>query len=102
MGTASEADTGALNCTVFFSPNGKHFYYAAIQHSGDYRQGLAYTRLVVDGKTEIKVFQGAANDPRNFIFSPDGDHFAAVFASPTDPERSALFVDGKAVNVPGG
>jgi WD40 repeat protein len=102
VGHGSETNTGALNCTIFFSPNGKHFYYSTIQHSGDYRQGLAYSRLVVDGKTEIKVFEGVPSDLRNIIFSPDGDHFAAVFPSPTDPERSALFVDGKPVAVPGG
>jgi Tol biopolymer transport system component len=102
VGHGSETSTGALNCTIFFSPNGKHFYYFATQHSGDYRQGLAYSRLVVDGKTEIKVFEGVPSDLRNIIFSPDGDHFAAVFPSPTDPERSALFVDGKLIGIPGG
>ena len=102
VGHGSESNSGALNCSIFFSPNGKHFYYYATQHSGDYRQGLAYSRLVVDGKTEAKVFEGAPSDLRNIVFSPDGDHFAAVFPSPTDAERSALFLDGKPIGIAGG
>ncbi len=94
VGSGTETNSGTLNCTVFFSPNSKHFYYIGTKHEGDPRQGLSYSRFVIDGKTELKVFEGSA-DPRNLIFSPDGDHFAAIFASPTNAERTALFIDGK-------
>ncbi len=100
VGTGNETNSGMLNCSVFFSPNSKHFYYTATKHEGDYRQGLAYTRFVIDGKAELKVFESVVS--QNMIFSPDGNHFAAIFADPTNAERSALFIDGKPAGYAGG
>lgn len=101
VGTGSETNDGQLNCTIFFSPNSKHFYYTSTQHKGDYRTGTSYSRFVIDGKTELKVFEGGVSS-RNLIFSPDGDHFAALLSAPTDPEHNALFVDGKPAGYVGG
>jgi Tol biopolymer transport system component len=100
VGTGNETNSGMLNCSVFFSPNSKHFYFTSTKHEGDYRQGLAYTRLVIDGKTELKIFESVPT--QSMLFSPDGNHFAAIFADPTNAERSALFIDGKPAGYAGG
>ena len=103
VATSTEMAGGQFNCSMFFSPNSKHFFYTEYVNKGSWRQGLEYTRLVMDGKTEVKI---GGYDNRNIVFSPDGDHFAMVIQDPMPgPHNEAithLIVDNKPVPFPGG
>lgn len=103
VATEPDPNGAGFNCTTFFSPNSKHFFYTEFVNKGSYRQGLQYTRFVMDGRIEIKI---GGYDNRNIVFSPDGDHFAMVIEDPMPgPNNQAirkLIVDGRPVPFPGG
>lgn len=103
LATDADLNQAQFNCTMFFSPNSKHFFYTVNVNKGSSRQGLQYTRFVMDGKTEVKI---GGYDNRNIVFSPDGDHFAMVIEDPMlGPNNQAIYkliVDGKPVPYPGG
>lgn len=106
VGESSHAANGALDCEMFFSPNGKHFYYTSNVSEGDERQGLQYTRFIIDGKKELRL---ANFDNRGVVFSPDGEHFAMVANFQRTPQQiaasvdnSRLIVDGEAMPYVGG
>jgi hypothetical protein len=97
VGTSNQLEADHFDCQVFFSPNSKHFYY--ISHAGPDLMHV-HARFVIDGKTEVDF--GDAN-PQNFVFSPDGEHFAAVmYPYPPGRQSMELVVDGKISSWPGG
>lgn len=98
VGESSHAADGALNCEMFFSPNGKHFYYTSRVSEGDERQGLQYTRFVIDGKKELRL---ANFDNHGVIFSPDGERFAMVANLERTPQQIAASVDNSRLIVDG-
>lgn len=106
VGQSSHTNGGNLDCTMFFSPNSKHFFYVSNVNEGEARQGLQYARFIIDGKTELRLFQF---DNRNVVFSPDGDHFAMLAPLPPTPQQLAagtdttrLIVDGTVAPYIGG
>jgi hypothetical protein len=101
VGTSNQLDVDHFDCLVFFSPNSKHFYY--ISHVGN-SINQTHARFVIDGTQEMDF--GDAN-PQNFVFSPDGEHFAAylyAYPSKTAPNgmlAMEIVADGKILNWPG-
>jgi len=80
----------AFNCTLGFTSNSKHVYYTTTAGSDS---NHTVTRFVFDGKASPP---GAPSDMRQYIFSPDGDHFAYIWYDPSpNSQRSLLIVDGK-------
>jgi hypothetical protein len=96
VGTSNQLEVDHFDCLVFFSPNSKHFYY--ISRVGN-NLNQTHARFVIDGKQEVDF--GDAN-PQNFVFSPDGEHFAAVMYPYPPGKPMALVVDGKISSWPGG
>jgi hypothetical protein len=102
VGGGREMSGGQFNCTLFFSPNSRHFFFTNRVGDGGDRQHPPYVRFVIDGKTELKL---GIFDDRQMVFSPDGDHFAMVIQDPPGPNLQSiqhLVVDGKIVPIPGG
>ncbi|MGB6877523.1 MAG: hypothetical protein WBD87_15970 [Candidatus Acidiferrales bacterium] len=96
VGTSNQLEADHFDCQVFFSPNSKHFYY--ISHAGPDLMHV-HARFVIDGKTEVDF--GDMN-PGNLVFSPDGEHFAAVMYPYPPGKPMELVVDGKISSWPGG
>lgn len=102
VGGGSAMSAGQFNCTLFFSPNSRHFFFTNRVGDGGDRLHPPYVRFVVDGKTELKL---GIFDDREIVFSPDGDRFAMVIQDPPGPNLQSiqhLVVDGKIVPIPGG
>ena len=89
VGQSSHTNGGSLDCQMFFSPNGKHFFYTSQVNEGEARQGLQYVNFFEDGK-ELRL---GAFDNRNIVFSPDGDHYAMLQYMPPTPQQVAAGVD---------
>jgi Tol biopolymer transport system component len=98
---SSESFQGRISadsCRLYFSPNSKHFYYTSFVNT-DTSHGAA--RLVYDGKASPLGFSA---DMRDYVFSPDGDHFAYVWMKEVSRTQAQpiLIVDNKPMNIPGG
>jgi hypothetical protein len=99
VGTTNQIGVNGFDCLIFFSPNSQHFYY--ISHVGVPATHGSYARFVIDGQQEMDFGDAI---PQNFVFSPDGEHFAAVMGPypPRGTNNQVLVVDGKISNWPGG
>ncbi|HMG84559.1 MAG TPA: hypothetical protein VK574_02380 [Terracidiphilus sp.] len=81
-----------------FSPDGKHF--AFVTTGNDPRYGT----VVLDGVNQPGTYMDMSQIVRKnrgyiptIVFSPDSKHVAWYGTSPSDPESSGIFVDGKFV-----
>jgi hypothetical protein len=82
----SEGNPGLSDssCAISFTPGSKHVYYTSLARTG--------YRIVFDGKASPP---GASGDPRDFVVSPNDDHYAYPWADPTPGSRiQKLVVDG--------
>jgi hypothetical protein len=96
VGTSNQLEADHFDCKVLFSPNSKHFYY--ISHAGPDVIHV-HARFVIDGKAELDF---GDLQPQNLVFSPDGEHFAAVLYPYPPGKPMELVVDGKISSWPGG
>jgi hypothetical protein len=96
VGTSNQLEVDHFDCQVFFSPNSKHFYY--ITRAGSDTSHV-HARFVIDGKDELDF---GDLDTSNLVFSPDGEHYAAVLYPYPPKPGMELVVDGKISSWPGG
>lgn len=86
------------SCQLYFTSNSKHFYYTSLVTTAP---AQAAARFVFDGKAGPLGF---SNDMREYVFSPDGDHWAYLWHQmiSRSQERPVMIVDGKPTTLPGG
>ncbi len=98
---SSETMGGVINtmsCQLYFTSNSKHFYYTSMVTTNP---GQVAARFVFDGKASPLGF---SNDMRDYVFSPDGDHWAYLWHQMVSrtQEHPVMVVDGKPTTLPGG
>lgn len=103
----SESNMGRFDgtsCKLGFTSNSKHVFLfsAAIKSTS---RGDGRIRFIFDGKDvpgSANSSEGGAEDLRNVLFSPDGNHFALIVRDPADENKWGLVVDGKMAPYRGG
>jgi len=90
-GSRSTGAIGPTSCMLGFTSNSKHLYFTSLQ---DNPSPSAPVRFFFDGKPGPF---GAPYSTRDYVFSPDGDHFAYLVTDLSTPHsmRTLLFIDGQ-------
>lgn len=82
---------GPTSCMLGFTSNSKHLYFTSLQ---DNPSPSAPVRFFFDGKPGPF---GAPYNTSEYVFSPDGNHFAYLLTDLSTPHsmRTQLFIDGQ-------